>query len=160
MVNARAKAVPLLYHFEAQQEPTRCASYAEPSPLRYSLSGSSPRAPCPRGLSTALSQSPNAPDGVERIEGPGQLTGTVTGSILRATRTTAAEIPSAFILRLAEDGSIRGLRSANRGPFRLYAVAAAPAGVGAPCADAAPPALGCGSIIHGITFGFDSAEIR
>jgi outer membrane protein OmpA-like peptidoglycan-associated protein len=28
------------------------------------------------------------------------------------------------------------------------------------CGQPAPPVLGCGSIIHGIAFGFDSAEIR
>jgi outer membrane protein OmpA-like peptidoglycan-associated protein len=28
------------------------------------------------------------------------------------------------------------------------------------CGNPAPPALGCGSIVHGITFAFDSAEIR
>jgi outer membrane protein OmpA-like peptidoglycan-associated protein len=93
-------------------------------------------------------------------ETSGRLTGTVTGNLLRATGVTPANIPSAFILSVAADGSIRGVRSTNGGPFRLYTVAADPKGAGGGCAQPAPPVLGCGSIVHGITFGFDSAEIR
>jgi OOP family OmpA-OmpF porin len=93
-------------------------------------------------------------------ETSGRLTGTVTGNILRATGVTPAGIPSAFILSVAADGSIRGVRSTNGGPFRLYTVAVDAKGTGGACAQPAPPALGCGSIVHGITFGYDSAEIR
>ena len=93
-------------------------------------------------------------------ESSGTLSGTVTGNILRATGLTTAKIPSAFILSVSADGSIRGVRSTNGGPFRLYTVAVDPKGAGGACAQPVPPALGCGSIIHGITFGFDSAEIR
>ena len=60
---------------------------------------------------------------------------------------------------MAADGGLIGVRSTNRGPFRLYTLATAAAG-SADCGDPAPPALGCGSVIHSITFGFDSAEIR
>lgn len=90
----------------------------------------------------------------------GALTGTVTGNIVRATGTTPANIPSAFILSVAADGSIRGVRSDNGGPFRLYTLAADTSPDEGSCGRPAPPALGCGSIIHGITFAFDSAEIR
>jgi outer membrane protein OmpA-like peptidoglycan-associated protein len=91
----------------------------------------------------------------------GDLTGTVTGNILRATGVDRSDkTPSQFILSVADDGSLRGVRSSNRSPFRLYTVASAPAGTDAACTEPAPPALGCGSIIHGITFAFDSAEIR
>ena len=68
--------------------------------------------------------------------------------------------PSQFILSVAADGSLRGVRSSNRGPFRLYTVGATPPGTVAGCPPPPPPALGCGSIVHGITFAFDSAEIR
>lgn len=90
----------------------------------------------------------------------GTLTGTVTGNVLRATGVTPAGIPSAFILSVAGDGSIRGVSSTNGSPFRLYTVNVDPTGAGGACAKPTPPTLGCGAIIHGITFGFDSADIR
>ena len=90
----------------------------------------------------------------------GDLTGTVSGSILRATGLNRSDkTPSAFILSVAADGGLIGVRSSNRGPFRLYTVATAAAG-SVDCGGPATPALGCGSIIHSITFGVDSAEIR
>jgi outer membrane protein OmpA-like peptidoglycan-associated protein len=89
----------------------------------------------------------------------GDLKGTVTGNLLRATGVNRRDrTPSAFLLSVGTDGAIRGVRSTNGGPFRLYTLAAA-AGTRVDCGEPAPPALGCGSIIHGITFGFDSAEI-
>jgi hypothetical protein len=91
----------------------------------------------------------------------GVLTGVVTGNILRATGIDSGDkTPSQFILSVAADGSLRGVRSSNRGPFRLYTVGAAPPGTAAGCPPPPPPALGCGSIVHGITFALDSAEIR
>jgi outer membrane protein OmpA-like peptidoglycan-associated protein len=91
----------------------------------------------------------------------GDLAGTVTGNILRATGLDRRDkTPSAFILSVAADGALRGVRSTNRGPFRFFTLAVAPAGVSVDCTDPAPPALGCGSVIHGITFAFDSAEFR
>lgn len=91
----------------------------------------------------------------------GDLNGTVTGNILRATGMDRSDkTPSAFILHVAADGSVRGVRSSNKGPFRLYTVANAPAGTAVDCVDPVPPVLGCGSIIHSIQFAFDSAEIR
>jgi outer membrane protein OmpA-like peptidoglycan-associated protein len=91
----------------------------------------------------------------------GDLTGTVTGNILRATGVNRSDkTRSAFILSLADDGSVRGVRSDNGGPFAYYTVAEAPAGTVFECGRPAPPALGCGSIVHGITFDFDSALIR
>jgi hypothetical protein len=91
----------------------------------------------------------------------GDLTGTVTGNILRATGVDRSDkTPSQFILSVGPDGSLRGVRSTNRSPFRLYTVAAAPPGTDVDCPPPAPPALGCGSVVHGIAFGFDSAEIR
>ena len=91
----------------------------------------------------------------------GDLTGTVTGNILRATGVNRFDkTRSAFILSLAGDGSVRGVRSDNGGPFNYYTVETAPPGTVFECGQPAPPALGCGSIIHGINFDFDSAVIR
>jgi outer membrane protein OmpA-like peptidoglycan-associated protein len=90
----------------------------------------------------------------------GILTGNVAGNILKATGTTPAGIPSAFILSVAPDGSIRGVRSANNGPFRLYEVPAVDADDPQLCGEPPTPEIGCGSILHGVSFAFDSAEIR
>jgi outer membrane protein OmpA-like peptidoglycan-associated protein len=91
----------------------------------------------------------------------GDLKGTVTGNILRATGVNRRDkTPTAFVLSVTADGALRGVRSANNGPFRLYAVAPAPSGAPVDCTDPVPPTLGCGAVIHGITFAFDSAEIR
>jgi OmpA-OmpF porin, OOP family len=91
----------------------------------------------------------------------GDLTGTVTGNILRATGIDRSDkTRTALILSLADDGSIRGVRSDNGGPFNYYTVEIAPPGTALECGQPAPPALGCGSIIHGINFDFDSAVIR
>lgn len=90
----------------------------------------------------------------------GDLKGTVTGNMLRATGIDRRDkTPSAFLLSITEDGGLRGVRSTNGGPFRLWTLAAAPPSMRVDCGDPAPPALGCGSIIHSITFEFDSAEI-
>ncbi len=90
----------------------------------------------------------------------GDLNGTVTGNILRATGVDRRDkTPSAFLLGVAADGRLQGVRSTNGGPFRLYTLAAAPAGVGVDCGEPVAPTLGCGSIIHSIAFSFDSADI-
>jgi outer membrane protein OmpA-like peptidoglycan-associated protein len=92
-------------------------------------------------------------------DGTGDLAGTVVGNILKATGTNRFDKTSAqFILSVADNGSIQGVRSSNGGPFRLYTVAASAAA--GECKEPSPPTLGCGSIIHGIAFGFDSADIR
>jgi OmpA-OmpF porin, OOP family len=91
----------------------------------------------------------------------GVLDGTVTGSVLRATGVSRADkTPSAFILSVAADGSIRGVRSSNNSPFRLYTMPTAAAGDAPACPESPAPALGCGSVIHGINFAYDSAELR
>ena len=91
----------------------------------------------------------------------GDLTGTVTGNILRATGVNRSDKTlSTFILSLADDGSVRGVRSDNGSPFYYYTVETAPPGTVFECGQPAPPTLGCGSIIHGINFDFDSAVIR
>jgi outer membrane protein OmpA-like peptidoglycan-associated protein len=88
----------------------------------------------------------------------GELNGTVTGNLLRATGVNRSDnARSAFMLTVAPDGAIRGVSSTNGAPFRLYE---APPGLGASCPEPPPPVLGCGSVVHGIRFGFDSAEIK
>ena len=64
------------------------------------------------------------------------------------------------MLAIGDDGALRGVRSDNRGPFMFTSMAPAPAGTPLECGLTGPPTLGCGSIIHGVTFAFDSAEIR
>ena len=112
-----------------------------------------------RGISVSLRQ--NGPLVSGCYDKSGDLNGTVTGNILRATGVNRFDkTPSAFILSVGAEGGLRGVRSSNNGPFRLYTVPAAAAGAPMECASPSPPRVGCGSIIHGITFGFDSAEIR
>jgi outer membrane protein OmpA-like peptidoglycan-associated protein len=60
-----------------------------------------------------------------------------------------------------EFSEIRGVRSSNGGPFRLYQGPSVAAGApGAQCPPLNRPVIGCDAVIHGITFGFDSAVIR
>ncbi len=91
----------------------------------------------------------------------GLLEGTVDGNILRARGVDQgrAKTVSLFILSVLADSTLVGVRSTNGGPFRLY--------TGPPVDDVArldcrqqAPALGCGSVIYGIKFDFDSAQIR
>jgi OmpA-OmpF porin, OOP family len=90
----------------------------------------------------------------------GDLSGTVSGNILRAVGLNRSDkTPSAFLLSVAADGSVRGVRSTNKGPFRYYTLAPAP-GTTVECGAPSPPALGCGSVIHSISFAYDSADIR
>jgi outer membrane protein OmpA-like peptidoglycan-associated protein len=53
---------------------------------------------------------------------------------------------------------MQGVRSTNGAPFRFFEAAAADA-AGLGCPEPAAPVLGCGAIIHGIGFAYDSAEI-
>ena len=91
----------------------------------------------------------------------GDLTGTVTGNVLKALGVDRSDrVPSAFILSVRADGTLLGVRSSNRAPFVVYAGDCAPAGSGPPCPPPPPAVLGCGAVIHGINFDFDSATIR
>jgi outer membrane protein OmpA-like peptidoglycan-associated protein len=63
------------------------------------------------------------------------------------------------VLTVTDDGAIIGVRSTNGAPFRLYNANAAPAVITG-CSEQVVAHLGCGSIIHGIQFDFDSAVIR
>lgn len=90
----------------------------------------------------------------------GEMTGTVTGNLLYATGIVpGSKQRSAFILGVAADGTLRGVRSTGGSPFRLYTAPKSTAGAPGRCAP--PPAtLGCGSVIHGVAFDVESATIR
>ena len=91
----------------------------------------------------------------------GELNGTVTGNILRATGVNPDDgVISLFILNVLADSLLRGVRSTNGSPFRLYTGPPAPEGTQTRCSEIPQPELGCGSVIHGINFDFNSADIR
>lgn len=91
----------------------------------------------------------------------GELKGTVSGNILRATGVDRSDhVQSAFILGVSGDGTLLGLRSTNRAPFTLYTGDRVPIGTASRCPTPPPVVLGCGSVIHGISFDYDSATIR
>jgi OOP family OmpA-OmpF porin len=112
-----------------------------------------------RGLALALQQQGPVVTGCYD-NGEGRLQGTVDGRLLRATGTAIRTgVPSAFMAALRDDGALQVMQSTNGAPFYLFEGGAA--GQGAiKCAEPARPALGCGSVIHGIRFDFDSATIR
>ncbi|MCA9571154.1 MAG: OmpA family protein [Myxococcales bacterium] len=90
-----------------------------------------------------------------------RLEGDIAEGILRASGVGRTDgVVSHFVLGLTDDGAVRGVRSTNGAPFTLYAGAAAePGGRRVECAEPPPPVLGCGAVLRGITFGFDSADI-
>lgn len=91
----------------------------------------------------------------------GELSGTVSGNVLLATGIDrGTTVPSSFVLSLTKDGEIRGVRSTNGAPFKLYAGPTAPPGTKTKCTKAEPPKLGCGAVIHAISFDYDSAKLR
>lgn len=93
-------------------------------------------------------------------DGEGDLTGSVTGNLLRATgKSRKSGVPSTFVLAVDGEGGIFGVRSTNGAPFRLYGGDATP-GLTTECSEKAVQPLGCGAIIHGILFDYDSASIR
>lgn len=94
------------------------------------------------------------------FDGEGDLNGTVSGNVLRATgQTRKGGIPSAFVLLVGDKSEITGVRSTNGAPFRLFSGDVAP-GLKTECSGQVVKPLGCGSIVHGIQFDFDSATIR
>lgn len=128
--------------------------HQEPVPLSDAFSGKWKG----RGVLLELEQEGASVSGC--YDGEGDIQGTVSGNLLRATgRTRKGGIPSTFLLAIGDNGQITGVRSTNGAPFRLYAGDAAPR-LKTECSGKRVPPLGCGSIIHGIQFDFDSATIR
>ncbi len=109
-----------------------------------------------RGVKLELEQSGATVTGC--YDGNAELTGTVQGNVLRALGQNAAGIPSQFILIASNDGSIRGLRSTNGAPFKKYD--GDHSDKAPKCLQPDPPKIGCGSVVHGIGFDFDSDVIR
>ncbi len=109
-----------------------------------------------RGVDIELAQ--DGPSVTGCYDKKDKLTGTVDGSVLRAVGQDAGGVPSHFILVVAEDGTLRGLRSTNGAPFKPYDGDATGAAGG--CLPSEPPSIGCGDIVHGIRFDFDSDAIR
>jgi len=86
------------------------------------------------------------------------LAGTVEGRVLRALGHNPAGIQSQFILITNDEGALRGLQSTNGGPFKPYdgeMSNKAPV-----CLPSEPAVVGCGAILHGIGFDYDSDVIR
>ncbi len=93
-------------------------------------------------------------------DGTGDLSGNVSGNILRATgKSRSGGIPSTFVLTVTDNGEITGVRSTNGAPFRLYSGARAQA-LKTECSESHTRPPGCGAIVHGINFDYDSAIIR
>lgn len=91
----------------------------------------------------------------------GKLDGTVTGNVLRATgKDRSTGVRSVFVLTVSPAGEVRGVRSTNGAPFYSYDLPVAPPGTKSECAAPAAALLGCGAVIHGINFDFDSAQLR
>lgn len=109
-----------------------------------------------RGVKLELAQDGATVKGC--YDGNSMLAGTVQGNVLRALGNDPAGVASQFILLAAQDGAIRGLRSTNGAPFKPYD--GDPSNAAPSCLAPEPPKLGCGSIVHGIGFDFDSDVIR
>lgn len=112
-----------------------------------------------RGVALSLQQQGPVVSGCYD-NGEGRLQGTVQGRLLHATgKATRTGVASAFVASLRDDGGLQLLRSTNGAPFYLFEGRAATGGM-KKCDEPERPALGCGSVIHGIRFDFDSARIR
>lgn len=112
-----------------------------------------------RGVALALKQEGAVVTGC--YDRTGRLEGTVSGRILRATGATSdSGVRSAFVAGIVGDGELYALRSTNGAPFALVIGQRGAAGKGPACGVPAKPTLGCGAVIQGIQFDFDSATIR
>ncbi|MEL6450147.1 MAG: OmpA family protein [Pseudomonadota bacterium] len=109
-----------------------------------------------RGVKLELAQDGATVTGC--YDGLSKLDGTVQGNVLRALGTDAAGIASQFILIAAPGGAVRGLRSSNGAPFKPYD--GDPSDAAPTCLAPEPPHLGCGSVVHGIGFDYDSAVLQ
>ncbi len=108
-----------------------------------------------RGVKIELAQDAATVTGCYDTDG--KLAGTVSGNVLRALGQNEAGIASQFILIAGGDGALHGLRSTNGAPFKPYDGAASDKTV---CKAPEPPSLGCGAVLHGIGFDYDSDVIR
>lgn len=109
-----------------------------------------------RGVKLELTQDGAVVSGC--YDASGRLGGTIEGRVLRALGRDAAGVASQFILIATPEGGLRGLRSTNGAPFKPYDGQSATGPSVCPAPE--PLRLGCGSVIHGIGFDYDSDVIR
>jgi hypothetical protein len=127
----------------------------EPVPLADTFTG------IWRGRGVLIEMQQEGPTASGCYDDDGVLSGTVSGNVLRASGAESdTGVVSLFILMVDGEGTVRGVRSSNGGPFHLYTGPVAPDGTRTPCSEIPEPRLGCGSVIHGINFDFDSARLR
>lgn len=111
-----------------------------------------------RGRGVALTLQQTGPSVVGCYDRGSPLTGTVTGTLLTAIGIGADDgVVSHFIVGRTEDG-LRGLRSTNGAPFRLFE-GTRDDGRPVECPETDPPDVGCGAVLHGVRFAFDSADL-
>jgi OOP family OmpA-OmpF porin len=111
------------------------------------------------GVLVELAQTGTVVNGCYDSDG-GELTGTVTGNVMRAIGVDPGDkVKSVFLFVASPGGELTGLRSTNGAPFRVHAAPVAPKGTKTKCTPR-PAKVGCGSILHSINFDFDSAKIR
>jgi hypothetical protein len=85
--------------------------------------------------------------------------GAVLGTIVHATGTRGRSgTPLAAVVTVMNDGRLGGFTSTDGGAFRLFD-AAPDSRRSTPSCTPAAPVLGCGSVIPGVVFAPDSAEI-
>jgi outer membrane protein OmpA-like peptidoglycan-associated protein len=126
----------------------------EPVPMLEAFSGTWKE----RGMRLELKQDGASVSGC--YDGVGDLQGDVSGNLLRAAGTNRTSgVSSTFILTVNETGAVTGLRSTNGAPFKPYGGSADPSLV-TECSRAVARPPGCGDIVHGIQFDYDSADIR
>lgn len=88
-----------------------------------------------------------------------EITGTVSGNILRATGVDRSDgTISAYLLVAGVEG-LQGLISQNGGPFSLKTLPDAPADAETLCGPIETGPVGCGSSVY-LNFEYDSATIR
>lgn len=93
-------------------------------------------------------------------DGSADLSGAVSGSILYASGVDRDDgVGSSFVLMIDPEGRLTGLRSTNGAPFRLYPGDPAPDSLETGCSSIDEQPLGCGSVVYGINFAFDSAQL-
>lgn len=88
-----------------------------------------------------------------------EITGTVNGSIARATGIdTLNDQPSAFIFVADEDGSIESVWSRNGSLFNARTPIVDPETTSTPCSEAPPEPVACGASVY-VNFAVNSADI-
>ena len=124
----------------------------DPVPMNTAFTGSWKG----RGVNIELAQ--EGPTVIGCYDKKDKLEGTVDGKVLRALGFNEGGVASQFILIADEAGALRGLRSTNGAPFKPYDGDAT--GKEPVCLAPEPPKLGCGAVIHGIGFDYDSDRLR